>query len=197
MKLYDISQEVFSCCVYPGDPAPKAEALRRMARGDSYDLSAFRMCVHNGTHVDAPAHFLPGGKTVDAIPPEQLVGMAYVAEHTGPVTAADAQAILVRAAGEVSGCEKRILLKGDALVTLPAAEAFGRAGVLVLGVESQSVGPEDAPMAVHKVLLGSGTVLLEGLRLKGVAPGGYLLNALPLNLRGLEGAPCRAILIEL
>ena len=57
MKVYDISQEVFSCVVYPGDPMPEKEVLRSMTEGELYNLSAFRMCAHNGTHVDAPYHF--------------------------------------------------------------------------------------------------------------------------------------------
>lgn len=62
MKIYDISQEVFSCRVYPGDPAPTAEALMRISDNSLYNLSAFGMCVHNGTHVDSPFHFLKTAK---------------------------------------------------------------------------------------------------------------------------------------
>ena len=65
MKIYDISQEVFHCSVYPGDPSPKREALCSMEQGDLYNLTAFSMCAHNGTHIDAPAHFLQNGATVD------------------------------------------------------------------------------------------------------------------------------------
>ena len=66
--IYDISQELFSCHVFPGDPAPAYEALGDMQRGDLYNLTAFSMCAHNGTHVDAPLHFVKGGRTVDEIP---------------------------------------------------------------------------------------------------------------------------------
>ena len=62
VKIYDISQEVFNCCVYPGDPAPKGERIVSMEEGERYNLSAFTMCAHNGTHIDAPAHFLKDGK---------------------------------------------------------------------------------------------------------------------------------------
>ncbi|MBQ6855584.1 MAG: cyclase, partial [Lachnospiraceae bacterium] len=65
-----------------------------------------------------------------------------------------------------------------------------------IGNESQTVGPEDAPMEVHQVLLGAGVILLEGIRLESVTEGVYLLNAAPLNLGGADGAPCRAILME-
>ena len=185
--LYDISQEVFSCKIYPGDPKPEKETLNAMDRGDRYNLSAFSMCTHNGTHIDAPAHFLQAGKTVEQLPLETFVGDCLVVHHRGDLTAADAQKLLQTGA-------ERILIAGDATVTEEAARVF--AGVRLLGNESQTVGPEDAPMAVHKILLGAGTVLLEGVVLKDVPPGWYLLNAAPLNLATAEGAPCRAWLME-
>ena len=192
MKVYDISQEIFSCQVYPGDPGPKADALFRMEDGHLYNLSGFWMCAHNGTHVDAPAHFLQGGKTVEQIPTEHFVGPSYVFRHEGTVTKEDALSML-QTAGDIP----RILIGGNAVVSLEAAMAFAEAGILLLGNESQTVGPEDAPMAVHKVLLEANVVLLEGIRLDGIPKGEYLLSAAPLNLAGLEGAPCRAVLIEL
>lgn len=191
MKLYDISQEVFGCKVYPGDPAPNREVLSSIADGALYNLTAFSMCAHNGTHVDAPAHFLPDGKTIDAIPLESTVGPAFVAEHTGILTAEDAKSILNRS----RGC-KRLLLKGEVTVSLGAAEVFARNQLLLVGNESQTVGPEDAPMAVHLALLKAGTVLLEGIRLQEVAEGEYFLFAAPLALGGADGAPCRAILMK-
>ena len=81
-------------------------------------------------------------------------------------------------------------------MSLEAAEVFANAKILLLGVESQSVGPENAPMAVHKMLLSAEVALLEGIRLADVAEGVYFLSAAPLNLSGADGSPCRAILID-
>ena len=148
MKIYDISQEVFGCQVYAGDPAPEKELLSSMEEGGLYNLTAFRMCAHNGTHIDAPFHFIQGGKAVDSIDLDTFVGLAYVAEHHGIVSADDAATIL-----------------------------------------------ENAPMEVHRILLGAGVVLLEGIRLAEVSEGIYFLNAAPLNLSGADGSPCRAVLI--
>ena len=197
MKIYDISQEVFNCQVYPGDPAPRREVLSSMANGDLYNLTAFSMCAHNGTHIDAPCHFIREGKTVNAVGLEAFVGMAYVTEHHGIVSADDAIVILRKAMTQNSDAMKRILIKGPAEVSLEAATVFASSGILLLGNESQTVGPEDAPMAVHQALLGAEVILLEGIRLAEVAEGIYFLNAAPLNLSGADGAPCRAILIEL
>ena len=183
--LIDISQELFSCCVFPGDPAPEMQRILSTEKGDVCNLTAFSMCAHNGTHIDAPFHFLSDGKTV--------VGDCYVARHSGDVTAEDASDILVKA--RKAGGEKRILIAGDAVVTAAAARVFADAGILLLGNESQTVGPEDAPKEVHLILLSAETVLLEGIVLKNVTEGRYFLSAAPLNLGGCDGAPCRAYLI--
>ena len=197
MQIFDISQEVFSAEVYPGDPAPQRERLCSMERGDLYNLTAFYMCAHNGTHVDAPAHFIKDGKTVEQLPLSRLVGSAAVVAFAGDLTADDARALLAKLRRVDPEAAKRILLKGDAVVTEGAAAVLAAHGVQLIGVESQSVGPADAPMAVHLALLSAEVVLLEGLRLSCVPEGVYLLSAAPLSLGGADGAPCRAVLIQL
>lgn len=197
MRIYDISQEVFHCRVFPGDPKPERQTLLRMADGAMYNLSAFRMCAHNGTHVDAPFHFIDSGKSIDQVDLGRFIGWAYVAEHSGPVTAADAAAILEKARKANRSAAERILIKGPAVLTGEGAAVMAEAGVRLFGNESQSVGPEDAPMKVHLIMLEAEIVLLEGINLSAVAEGVYLLNAAPLNLGGSDGAPCRAVLLEM
>ena len=193
--LIDITQELFSCRVYPGDSTPVKTALQSLENGDSCNLTGFSMCAHNGTHVDAPSHFVRDGKTIDEMGLEPYVGDCFVARHEGDVLTSDAEAILQRAAD--AGAAQRILIAGKATVTEAAAGRFAAAGLLLLGNESQTVGPEDAPMQVHLILLGCGCALLEGIVLDGVQEGRYFLSAAPLNLGGCEGAPCRAFLIPL
>ena len=196
MKIYDISQEVFSCQVYPDDPAPEKKILKSMENGEVYNLTAFNMCAHNGTHIDAPFHFIKDGKTVDEICLKAFVGMAYVAEHHGIVTDDDAIKIVEKAKEQNPEAAKRILIKGDVEVSLEAAKVFASSDILLLGNEPQTIGPQKEPMAVHLVLLGANVILLEGIRLAEVPEGVYFLNAAPLNLSGADGAPCRAILID-
>ena len=195
MKIYDISQEVFGCQVYPDDPAPKKIQLKSMEDGELYNLTEFSMCAHNGTHIDAPCHFIKDGKAVDELDLRAFVGKTYVAEHSGIVTEEDAVEIIKEAQKLDPESAKRILIKGDMEMSLEAAKAFDSSGLLLLGNESQTIGPQNAPMAVHLALLSSGVVLLEGIRLAEVSEGVYLLNAAPLNLAGADGSPCRAILI--
>ena len=124
------------------------------------------------------------------------MGLAYVAEHRGIVSAKDAEEIIANARKQNPEAAKRILIKGDAEVSSEAARVFASSDLLLLGNESQTVGPENAPMAVHLVLLGADIVLLEGIRLSEVSRGIYFLNAAPLNLSGADGSPCRALLID-
>lgn len=196
MKIYDISQELFGCVVFPGDPAPVREKLSSMEEGALYNLTALSMCAHNGTHIDAPYHFIKDGKTVEELPLSKTVGWAYVTQESGLLSAEDARRILEDAATAHPEAAKRILLGGKVTVTEEAAHVFAEAEIDLLGNESQTVGPEDAPMQVHLTLLEREVVLLEGIRLGDVPTGVYLLSAAPISLAGSDGAPCRAILLS-
>ena len=182
--------------MYPGDPSPEKKVLSSIEKGSSCNLTAFSMCAHNGTHIDAPFHFINDGKTVDEVGLNVFVGMTYVAEHRGVVSGDDAAEILKKAKAQNPEAAKRILIKGTAEISEEAAKVFASSNLLLLGNESQTVGPEDAPMEVHLILLGAGVILLEGVRLENVPEGVYLLNAAPLNLSGTDGSPCRAVLID-
>lgn len=197
MKIYDISQEVFHCEVFPGDQSPEKIEIFSMAKGDLYNLTAVQMCAHNGTHIDAPFHFVLQGKTVDQMALDAFIGLTYVAKHQGVLSEVDAKAIVQKAQQINPEAAKRILLKGQLEVSLEAAKVFAKNKLLLLGNESQTVGPIQAPLAVHLELLNAEVALLEGIVLSEVEEGVYFLNAAPLNLAGADGAPCRAVLIEI
>lgn len=192
--IIDISQEVFSCKVFPGDPAPASQRVLSIEKGDICNLTSFSMCAHNGTHVDAPFHFLSDGNTIEKVDLDAFVGDCYIAHHEGNVTADDAANILEKA--QSAGASERILIAGKATVTAEAARVLAQSKIKLIGNESQTVGPEDAPMEVHKILLGADVVLLEGIVLKDVNEGKYFLSAAPINLGGCDGAPCRAVLVK-
>lgn len=193
-RVYDITQEIFSCKVFPGDPAPEKTQVCSMEKGDICNLTSFSMCSHNGTHVDAPAHFIEDGKTIGEVGLTPYVGECFLVRGEGDVTAERALEILRQA--KEQGARDRILLAGKIVVTAEAAKVFAEEGIKLLGNESQTVGPEDGPLEVHKILLGAEVCLLEGIVLKDVPEGKYLLCAAPLYLGECEGAPCRAVLIE-
>ena len=189
--IYDISQGVFGCANYPTHPSASKHKVKDMDKTDVYNLTCFSMCAHNGTHVDAPCHFIKDGKTIDQMPLEAFIGPACVVPFQGEISANDALSLLQR-----NHNTKRLLIKGDAIVTLEAAEIFAQADLLLLGSESCCIGPIKAPLAVHKALLQKDVVLLEGIRLNEVNEGMYFLSAAPLNLEGSDGAPCRAYLMD-
>ena len=77
MVIYDISQEVFGCNVFPGDPSPYRDKLSSISDGAVCNLTAFGMCAHNGTHVDAPYHFYNDGRTIDQVDLDRFIGRLY------------------------------------------------------------------------------------------------------------------------
>lgn len=196
MKIYDISQEVFTCEVYPGDISPSRQILNKIEDGDICNLTGINMCAHNGTHVDAPYHFYKDGKTIDKINLNKFVGKCYVVFKEGAIGKSMAEEIMAEARNADIEASKRILIGGDMFVTLEAAQVFAANNIFLLGNESQTVGPLDAPAAVHYELLKSEVVLLEGIRLNNIKEGVYFLNAAPINLGQADGAPCRALLID-
>lgn len=168
MEIFDISVPLRTGMpVYPGDPEVRLERVR-----SSPAVSRLDFGVHTGTHVDAPVHFLEGTSGADQLPLEVLNGPCEVVAGSGAAT--------------------RLLVKeGEALDGAGARELVDQ-GVRLIGVDRMSVGDEEA----HRVLLGAGVVVVEGLDLSGVEPGSYDLWCLPLKLVGSDGAPARAILVR-
>jgi arylformamidase len=189
MKIYDITQELFSGQVYPGDPVPTYDRVFNMAEGALYNLTSLKMGAHNATHLDAPFHFYENGKTIEQLELSRCIGSCSVIDITGEEEEEELIKLL-------EACQKRILIKGNKEVTLTLAKLINQCGIVLVGVESQSVGPIDSPMQVHLELLREEVVLLEGVVLKDILVGDYFLFAAPLKLGGIEGAPCRAVLLK-
>jgi arylformamidase len=190
--------------VWPGDPPVLVEPVARVEAGDPAGVSRLTLGTHTGTHVDPPAHFLPGAATVDALPLDVLVGPAVVADLTaGPIDGAALESL------GLSGGSVRLLLKtgGEAGALTPdGARWLVERGVRLVGADTLSIEPgTDCPgvrgcppeeqYPVHRILLGAGVVIVEGLDLAAVAPGSYQLVCLPLRIVGGDGAPARAVLI--
>ncbi len=190
MELIDITRELMRAPVYPGDPAPELTKLTSMKAGDAFNTSALTACLHNGTHMDAPKHCFPEGDGIDKVPLESCIGECVVLEYNGVLLGDAAEELLPY-------LRQRVLFKGDIQLTPSAAFVLSGAGVKLLGVESPSVAPPMYAEEVHRQLLGSGMVLLEGLDLSRTRAGvTYLLMAAPLRIGGADGAPVRAVLAE-
>ena len=203
MKIYDISVGLHNAMhVYPGDPAPDIKRILSIPR-DTANVSMLCMGSHTGTHVDPPFHFIEGGYTVDEIPLEHLYGKAEVIDLTRvdkEITKKD-----------LEGATSKILLFKTRNSHLWGRDEFSpdfvylgedgarwavENGVLTVGIDYLSIGSFKAGEAVHKVLLGGGVTVIEGLDLRNVKPGKYTLACLPLKIVEGDGAPARAFLIE-
>jgi arylformamidase len=188
MEIYDITQELFGGNIYPGDPVPSSKRTLSIAAGDPINLTMLELCAHNATHIDAPYHFYEDGKTIEQMDLSRCIGPCTVINQV--------EESLENLEKLLQTCQKRLLIKGNKEITLEMAKLFNRYHITLVGVESQSVGPLDAPMPVHLELLGTEVVLLEGLFLKEISAGDYFLVAAPMKLGGSDGAPCRAILLR-
>jgi len=192
MKLIDISRELLSAPVYPGDCAPSVTRVTDVNLGDAATVSELHTSLHNGTHLDAPCHFFQGGDDVTAAYPlDTLCGECYVAEADGTLTGEQMERLLARRVGI-----ERLLLKGTVTLSESAAFALCDAGVKLIGVESTSVADGGDTAVVHRKLLSEPIAILENLDLSAAHEGWYLLFAAPLKIKGADGAPVRALLLE-
>lgn len=206
-EVIDISLPVVAGLpVWPGDPEFRLVETARLGDGDSCNLSRLEMGVHCGTHVDAPRHFLADGTTVEALPLATLVGACLLVDLTA-VTAIDAAALsaldlpakvdrlLFKTANSVNRlCERPDFQPDFVALTADAAAWLVDRGVRLVGIDYLSIQRFHDDNRTHRILLQAGVVVVEGLNLAGVAPGGYDLTCLPLALVGAEGAPARVVL---
>jgi arylformamidase len=195
--------------VWPGDASIELAAVMRLSEGDEANVSRLACSVHSGTHIDAPAHFIEDGATVDQLPLDILRGRAVVVDipqadkitarllETLPLPPRTTRLLLKTRNSDLWADpahrfhEKFVALCTDAAEWL-VAEGFQLVGIDYLSIQRY----KDAEPLTHRTLLSAGVVIVEGLDLRGVEPGDYELVCLPLKLAGCEGAPARAILIE-
>jgi arylformamidase len=204
-KIFDVSMEISTgMLVWPGDDGVDLNRIQKMEEGAQANVSRIRCGVHTGTHVDAPLHFISGGKTIEQLPLEILTGPAWVAEF--PIVQRIRAEELERA-GIPSGT-KRLLLKTRNSQTLETMTVFREdyagvdesgakwileKGIRLVGNDFLSVACRDQTSPVHKLLLGAEVILVEGLVLKNVPPGACRFYCLPVKFKGSDGALARAM----
>ena len=205
MKLIDVSVPLDAALpTYPNNTPFSLEPVKRIARGESSNVSTLHMSAHTGTHVDAPRHFFDDKPGAEALPLELLIGRTRVVEVAtrSGISAADLGAV------DLSE-DIRLLIKTHNSrlwgspefhtdyvgVTESGARHLVDHGIKVVGVDYLSVEQFRAPGApAHRVLLGAGTIVIEGLNLADVDPGIYEMICLPLRIIGADGAPARVVL---
>src|SRR5262245_49553497 len=205
MRIDDVTVALSSeVPVFPGAPPFVLEGPSRIEDGDPYTLSRLVLGSHCGTHVDAPAHFIAGGATVDELPLEILMGKARVVELVGAdeIRREDLEALdlsddlrlllKTRMSGQL---QKRVFQEDYTYLAPEAAEYLAQIGIKLVGIDYLSIekfGSVDYP--AHRALLGAGVVIVEGLDLSDVEPGEYEMACLPLRVAGGDGAPARVLL---
>ncbi len=208
MHTYDISLTISpEMPVWPGDPCVQLERIEKIEDGANANVSRVDMSVHTGTHVDAPYHFLPDGKTVEQLPLRLLTGRAYVLNlPDADVITADVlekadipprtRRLLFRTRNsQYWGKQEKVFQTDFVGITDDGARFLVKRGVKLVGVDYLSVAPYKESRPTHEVLLKHGVVVVEGLNLHEISQGRYTLYCLPLKLEGSDGSPARAILV--
>lgn len=205
MKLIDVTRPIFTgMTVWPGDEDVIIERTSFISKGDAANISRLHAGVHAGTHVDAPLHFLDNGESVEKIDINLFTGRVKIIdvqqfesiryEHVKNVNREEADAVFFKTSSSMRTLEEPFDTAFTAL-EYEAAVHLVKAGIKVIGTDALSIeryGSKEHE--VHKLLLGNGVLIIEGLWLKDIAPEIYNYVCLPMLLKGSEGAPARVIL---
>jgi arylformamidase len=206
-RIYDVSRPVSERLpVWPSDPPVE---LKLLTGGDGTVpvVRHLSFSSHAGTHVDPPAHFIVGGRTVEQLSLETLIGPAWLIHYAGDrhITAADLDAAgipdgVTRLLVRTRNSERAVNAGFDPeylALSLDAARWVLDRGIRLVGVDGPSVAPlGDEMLPVHVALLGAEVILLESLMLAEVEPGAYDLICLPLPVVAGDGAPARTVLVS-
>lgn len=207
MDLFDLSLSLSQeMPVYPGDP-PFSITRFMTHEKDRLQASALSMSCHAGTHMDAPRHFCPDGRTIDQLPLEWLIGPAFVAAlpwRPGQMLDLHDLDLAGRKDGDhlllATGWDERAgrpLYYRDLPQFAPGSAALLlQWGVRLFGLDLPTVVEQaepPQPMAMHQRLLGAGIIIVESLaNLRQLAGRRIIFQAFPLRLSGCEGSPVRA-----
>ncbi len=181
-----------------------------MEDNGSCQLSNVTMNCHSGTHLDSPAHFIRGGKTIDQYPVQRFIVPAMVVEIVDKevirpqelkdvrINAGDA--LLFKTANSRRGLPEPNAPWWDKWVYMSpeAADFCVEKEISLVGIdtfmpESPSSTLEETP--IHKKLFRRDILVLENIVLRDVPAGEYTLLCLPLRMRGAEASPVRAVLM--
>jgi arylformamidase len=199
MKIFDVTRPLSGeVPVYPGDGIP---AFVQQDHG-RYVISDLHMSTHSGTHIDAPAHYLKTGDTIDTIPLSHLIGRCRVIDVSG----AGSTITVNHLAGKICRAEKLLLkttfsgqdhfIDDYPSLTEETARLLTSEKIHCIGIDSPSIESCHGDGSVHRELLGNGCIIIELLDLSGIPEGDYDLVALPLRLAGLDGSPARVVLMK-
>lgn len=210
IKTYDVSLMVSEQLpTWPDDPAIKMNLSHSLEKGDACNVTALQFSTHSGTHIDAPFHFLSTGASIEQLPLDVLIGPCRVIEFSHVSQSIDREnlqklnlegvrRILFKTINsEQWQKEPQVFDPNYVYLTTEGATYLNQIGMQLIGIDALSIEKFNHPgHPTHHVLLKNRVIILEGLNLSGVPEGDYELIALPLKLKGADGAPARVVLRE-
>lgn len=191
---------------WPGNPPVKIERIRDIEAGASSNISMLSMGSHSGTHVDAPAHFIAGGRGIDTVDLDSLIGPARVIEsrdresikerEIDELKISPGERILFRTRNSTRNWSAGEFLRDSVSITSGAARRLVTLGVRTVGIDYLSVGRHGDPdgRETHLALLSAGITIIEGLDLQAAPAGEYEMICLPLRIESGDGSPARVLL---
>ena len=203
MKIYDISMEIHeNMTVYKNKQEKRPQHTITVQQGD---VTESRICMdmHTGAHIDAPLHMINGGDTIENLDLSKVITRCKVFDFThisDKITREDLKDKNIEK-GDFVIFKTRNSFREDfdfqfVYLEKSGAEFLKEKGVVGVGIDALGIERDQPEHETHKILLGAGVVILEGLRLKEVEEGEYFLFAAPLKIKGAEAAPTRAVLIK-
>ena len=207
LKIHDLSLTIYpGMQSWPNDAGVELTQEESLSKGDAYNCSRLVCSSHIGTHIDAPYHFTEDGKGIDEVNLYDLIGEALVVETAAAdlITAAELRDVDLRTYKRILFKTRNSELLADrtfhedyVALDYSAAQLLVENGVMVVGIDYLSIEAfADTEHQVHKLLTEHGVLILETLDLRAIEPGTYVMVALPLKLKGCDGAPARVVLIE-
>ncbi|MBI1863289.1 cyclase family protein [Candidatus Microgenomates bacterium] len=190
--------------VYPGTPAFLAEPTVSRATGSR--LTKLTMSTHFGTHLDAPLHADAHGKSITDLPLNHFIGTCRVVDGSQAavnISLSDAQQwevqkrerILIKTSNSARGLDT--FYPDFTYVSPAAANYLASRDIALIGIDYYSIKQKGSTdNTPHTAFLLKNIPIIEGINLKNVEAGEYILVALPLKLHGVDGSPCRAILLK-
>jgi arylformamidase len=206
MKIIDISMPIYNGMpVYPGDPKVDIRKIKTFQK-DGVIVSKIAMGLHTGTHIDAPLHYFPGGKTISEIPLESLTGEALVCDLSSVsecIKAKDLEKFSIEEGDIVflktgnSRINRKKFSKRYVYLDSEGADYLIEKRIKAVGIDCLSIEKFDSGDAVvHKKLLRKDMLIIEGLVLGHVSGGRYLTHCAPLKIKGAEAGPARCVLVQ-
>ncbi|MCK5757819.1 MAG: cyclase family protein [Clostridiales bacterium] len=205
MTIYDISMEIHEdMMVYKNKESKKPIREVLLNYQDSgINESKIFMDLHTGTHIDAPYHMLEDGETIEKMDVSKLIRKVKVldlSDVNDRITDRDLQKKDVSQNEFVLFKTKNSFT--DEYVTdfvfldKSGATYLRDKGVQGVGIDALGIERSQPDHATHKILMGSDCIIIEGLRLKDITEGDYIMHALPLKIRCGDGAPARVVLSD-